>query len=205
MRLKNTEANFNRWILQLPTFIKINIIFLLSSLGIVTIVPSLVALIRQLTEIQNGDVSAHPIRRYLELLKIGFKRNILLGILYSLVIIFLVLDINLALSVETFGFKLIGYVFGSLLVVVLFSLQYLVHLLARLNQPTTWYVKTSILIAINYLPETILLFMIALIPFIILNSTPLFFFTIILIMLFCGSTLLIALQNYVLRKRVFLE
>jgi uncharacterized membrane protein YesL len=205
MKLEKFEGKMNQWILLLPTLIQINIAFLISSLLVVTIIPSSVALNRQIIEIKNGQSSTKPVARYIELLKKDFRRNIVLGVLYTFLVLFLSLDIALALSGRTMMFKIIAYLFGSLLVVVLFSLQYLIPLLARYNQPIKWYIKTSILMSIKYFRETMLLFFISLFPFVILYVANLFFFTLLLVMIVCGYAISMILQNNVLIKRVFEE
>lgn len=205
MKHDNFEEKMNRWILLLPTLIKINIAFLISSLLVVTIIPSFAALNRQIIEIQNGQISTTPVARYLELLKKDFRRNIVIGALYTLLVLFLCLDIAFSLSFGTMMFKIIAYLFGSLLVVVLFSLQYLIPLLARYNQPIKWFIKTSIMMSIKYFRETMLLFLISSFPFIILYVANLFFFTILLVMIVCGYAIMMILQNHVLIKRVFVE
>lgn len=194
----------NTWILRLPKLMSVNLAFLICCLPIVTIGPAMAALHRYMMEqASEEEMPKRTMVYFFQLVKRNFKRDMMIWLGYLAVIIFLLADILLALNADSGFLNGLAYVFGSLLVVVVFSLQYLFPLMARYQESARWFVETSLLMSIKYFGVTVALTLITLAPFAMMYFANLFFFTLLMVLGIIGGAVVVLFQNRVITTRVF--
>lgn len=152
------ESWFGRLMTRVFDLLLLNFIFIVTSLPIITIGPSLTALQTTMLKIVEKNESP-PSKTYFNAFKENFKQASFLGtILFSLFVI-LLLNLNLIAKTATMP-KLFGSLTYFFLILLLVYFVYLFPLIGKFKNSSFRLIKNVFLIAIGFLPYTItLLFM----------------------------------------------
>lgn len=191
---------------KLSDFMIINIMFILFSLPIVTIVPSAAAMYYTLTKLHNQEIDSIFFcffRSFKQNLKQGIFTGIILIIVGGILLFDLLNMPNLLTQQSSFMSNISGIFVGLFSLLFFFILLYLAPILSRYNVSTKYLFLNALLFSIKNLFTTILLAFLSLgIPFLCLFSIEFlriaFFFYISI-----GFAFIANLKNYFFQRAFF--
>ena len=205
MRLFRIDGPVYRFLETITNLLLLNLLFLVCSIPIVTIGPSLTATYYvTLKMIRNEETNIF--KNFFQSFRTNFKQGMILGIGVLLLLAILLIDIRaltyLTTIPEDFA-KVLVFVVGFLLLIVTAIAVYLFAVLAQFDNKSKELIKWSAIIALRHLPVTLLFLLIVAIPILIMYLRPAVFLQIVFpIMLLAGFAGIAYIQSYFL-VRVF--
>ncbi|MGO4938321.1 YesL family protein [Fundicoccus sp. Sow4_H7] len=183
------EGKYYQFMNKLGNLMGISMMFVLTSIPIITIVPSLSALYYTTVKTQRTG-NGYPVQEY----KAAFKRELKQGMIFNLCFIIsaivLVLDIWYVTQSETL-FAAISFAVLVLLFFIWIALFiYLPVLLSRFNLSSFALFKMSLMMLFRHLPYTLLFIIIYLLAVLILYLMPIPFLIILPAVLMFGISFL---------------
>lgn len=185
MNIFSMDSGFYRFISRLGDLMILNILFLVGCIGIITIGPSLTAMYTVLLKMLRNE-SGYIVREYWRAFRRNFKQSVILwgiSIVLGIVIYFDIIISDIIGGVPGDGMKIIFLFFGMIYVSVL---SYLFAVQSQFENTTWNMVKNSFWMAVGYLPFTISILVIELIPVFIIMVRPEMFWYLLPVMLTVG-------------------
>lgn len=201
MKIFEMDSSFNQFMAKIADFLLLNILFILTSIPIITIGTAITALYHVWFTYDDymGD---NQMKRYLKAYKDNFKQSIFLSLLFSVIFLFY--------GVSLMVYPLYDGVFSKLIFVVLIVSIMIVSILAlvafpylaRFRDSTKRILINTIQLIIKHFPSFILVIVMTFSPLVIMHqSVELFIFT-LYIYLFIGFSITTYL-NAIIIKNVF--
>ena len=161
-KLFRIDSPFYQIMSELFDLVMLNILFLLTSIPVITIGAGLTAMHSVgIKQVMGNDVSVA--KTYFQEFKKNFRQATLIWIPLLLLGIFLLYDYFLAANGGIGGMGM-QFIFGVLVFLYLCELHYIFPLISRYKNSGWRSMKNAILIAIRYLPKTFLLIAISILP-----------------------------------------
>lgn len=158
-KLFKYDGKFYRFMNKFGNLIILNLLFLLTSIPLITIVSSLSALYYATVKTVRTE-NGYPIREYMEAFKREIKKGLLMGTALVVSAVILYIDL-LYVSQSPSLFGAISYAVFILLAIICFGLLiYYPIVLSRFKLKTMELLKLSLFMLFKHLPSTILLFII---------------------------------------------
>lgn len=154
----------------------LNVIWLLSSLPLITLFPATVAMFavfRDWTTGQEGNL----FKSYFKHFKENFKHSFFYGILWFLLLIIFYIDLIIISKIETYNFILMSLLF-LLIILFAFNTAYFVPISVHFKVTLFGKIKNAFLFSIMFFPTTILCIIIGIAALFIAFLVPAFMFII---------------------------
>lgn len=156
---------------SLVDFVLLNLIFLVTCIPIITIGPSLSALLSVTMQEARGE-HGYMIRSYIKAWKNNFKTSFLLFLFYLITGAILLFNFSFWLQLHSIMSHIAIIVLTLCAILYLLSLLYSFALDARFENSIRQTLKNSVLLALSHLKQTGILLLIVGIAVIILSVTP---------------------------------
>src|SRR5690625_4317577 len=143
----------------------LNVLWLLSSLPLITIFPATAAMFgvfKDWTKGKEGKLFGSYLRHF----KNNFKHSFVYGILWFLIIAIFYIDLRIISDFETYNFILMSLLF-LLLILVAFNTVYFVPISIHFKLTLFGKIKNAFLFSIMFFPTTILCILIGVVAFLI--------------------------------------
>lgn len=200
MRFFSIDNGFFRTLSRIYDLIILNLLFLVTSIPVVTIGANLTALYAVTHKMINNEES-YMWRSYWKNWKQNFRQATILWLVFLAVGAFLLFDRWLT---GRMGATPLGMIFAFFLFVWLMGLSYIFPVLARFDNSTKNICKNSLLMSIRHLPWTVVILITDAVPILLLMVLPGIagaLFTFLLILLgFSGTALA---RSYIFVKKIF--
>lgn len=154
----------------------INVLWLLSSLPLITLFPATAAMFGVFRDWTEGK-EEKLFKSYFKHFKSNFKHSFLYGILWFLIITIFYLDLTIISDFETYNFALTSLLF-LLFILVAFNTVYFVPISIHFKLTLFGKIKHSFLFSIMFFPTTILCILIGMVALLIAIFMPAFMFII---------------------------
>ncbi|WP_455542360.1 YesL family protein [Intestinibacter sp.] len=194
--------SFFSGISKISDTIVLNFIFVICSIPIVTIGASVTALYSVSMKITR-DEDVYVVREFFKQFKENFKKSTIIWLILLLIAVFIGIDFYMcsliSQSIMSIVFK---FIFTLMSIVVGFVLVYAFPLLARFENNIKNILKNSILMSIQYLPYTLIMLVLTLMPalaFVLLSQ----YWGQIIFLNTCISFGFIAYINSILLNKIF--
>lgn len=161
---------------RITNFFFLNVLWLLSSLPLLTIFPATAAMFGVYKDWTEGQ-EEKLFKAYFRHFKNNFKHNFLYGILWFLSIAIFYLDLTIINDFETYNFILTSLLF-LLFILVAFNTVYFVPISIHFKLTLFGKIKNSFLFSIMFFPTTILCILIGIVTLLIAIFLPAFMFII---------------------------
>ncbi len=185
MNIFSMDSAFYRFISRLGDLMVLNVLFLIGCAGIITIGPSLTAMYTVLLKLVRNE-SGYIAREYWRAFRDNFRQAAVLWGISMLLGVLLYFDIimsDLAGGAAAGGLKIVFLFFGMIYVSVL---SYLFAVQSRFENTIWNTVKNSFWMAVGYLPFTISVLVLELLPLFIILVRPQMFWYLLPVMLTVG-------------------
>ncbi|HLR68172.1 MAG TPA: DUF624 domain-containing protein [Virgibacillus sp.] len=150
----------------------LNVLWLLSSLPLITIFPATAAMFGVFKDWTEGK-EEKLFKSYLRHFKNNFKHSFVYGILWLLIIAIFYIDLRIINDFETYNFILMSLLF-LLFILFAFNTIYFVPISIHFKLTLFGKVKNSFLFSIMFFPTTILCILIGVVAFLIAIFIPAF-------------------------------
>ena len=185
MNIFSMDSAFYRFISRLGDLMVLNVLFLIGCAGIITIGPSLTAMYTVLLKLVRNE-SGYIAREYWRAFRDNFRQAAVLWGISMLLGVLLYFDIimsDLAGGAAAGGLKIVFLFFGMIYVSVL---SYLFAVQSRFENTIWNTVKNSFWMAVGYLPFTISVLVLELLPLFMILVRPQMFWYLLPVMLTVG-------------------
>lgn len=165
------DSGFFGFMNRIGDIIFLNLIFILTSIPIVTMGISLTALYTVTLKMAR-DEEGYVIKDYLKAFRTNWKHGLCVGIVLEVIFAVLGYDAWVLLGSQE-GYAAAGFfITAAALIIVAAVAQYLFPLMARYDNPVGKTVRNAALLAISRLPYTVLLMALAAVPVVLVFITP---------------------------------
>lgn len=199
MSIFSLDSKFMQAMSRMADLMLLNILFLITSIPCFTIGASSAALysvcFRLGTEREGGIL-----RPYFHAFRENFKQGTLLFVLLFLPAVLMVVNVLFFYSMGGF-YQLLSYLFIALLFVVSFVYAYVFPLLSQFRNTIPQTLKNALLLSIGYLPRSIVLVLLNVLPLLILYYIQItFFFQLGFVWIFFYFSTVAYINAQILRK-----
>lgn len=205
MRLFRIDGPVYRFLETVTNLILLNLLFLVCSIPVITIGPSLTATYYVALKIIRKEETS-IFKNFFHSFRMNFKQGMILGIGTVLLFAVLLVDIRALTYLTAIPedvAKVLVFVVGFLFLIVTAIAVYLFAVLAQFDNKLRELIKWSAIIALRHLPVTLLFLLIVAVPILIMYLRPAVFLQIVFpIMLLVGFAGIAYIQSYFL-VRVF--
>ena len=201
MKIFDMDSSFNQFMAKIADFLLLNILFILTSIPIITIGTAITALYHVWFTYDDymGD---NQMKRYLKAYKDNFKQSIFLSMLFGVFFLFYGVSLMAYPLYDGVFSKLIFVVLIVSIMVVLILALFAFPYLARFRDSTKRILINTIQLIIKHFPSFILVIVMTFSPLVIMHqSVELFIFT-LYIYLFIGFSMT-TYMNAIIIKNVF--
>lgn len=193
------DSPFMQFMTKLFDMVILNIIFLIFCIPIITIGASCTALHTMTLKIIAGD-EPYIIKEFIKAFRKNFVQSTISWIILFLAGGFLYVDSLMAIRLGTGGFA-IKMILGIASVIYFVILLYIFPIQARYKNTLSANYKNALLVAIRYLPKTILLALSVIVPVIIVLYGPVKVFLLMLVcFLLIGASFITTVQDKIILK-----
>lgn len=198
-KLFQLDNGFFRGLSRVTDLVLLNVLFLISSIPIITIGPALVALYSMTLKMVKNE-EPYIIKGYFEAFRKNFKQGILLGLLLGGIVGILGLDFSLASRQAgslAKGIQLLSIAAG---IVIYLIFLYVFPIAARFEMNVRAILKNAFLIAIGHFPQTVLLVLMSIPMLGMALYSELSMYLLLTILILIGFSLLAFCQSFLFRK-----
>lgn len=185
MNIFSMDSAFYRFISRLGELIELNILFLVSCIGIITIGPAVSAMYTVLLKLVR-DESGYVVREYRKAFRNNFKQAAVLGILFGIAGAILYFDILFSDMIEGYPGAVLKVVFLFLGILYIGVLSYVFAVQSRFENTLLNTLRNSFWMAVGYLPFTISVLVIEALPIFVVCVKPELFWYILPVMATIG-------------------
>lgn len=196
------NSNIMKTLSEIGDLILVNILWILTSLPVVTLGASTTAVYAVLKPRGKKDYDSSTVRRYFHAFRQNFRKSTLTFLIMLLPTAFALVNCWLFLA-GYLNESIFRYIICALSVLLLlFGLNYLYPLIASFDNTILRNIVNAFLIALAHLPTTLTLTLLNLFPLMIYLVVPTLFYRTIMIWIMIGFSLIVKV-NCLLLERVF--
>lgn len=163
MNFFNEDNVVNIFFNRLGDIIIANLLFILCSIPIVTIGPSLSALYYCMLRIAKGN-SSGVTKSFFHSFRQNFKQALIIWLIFLLLLIILLLDIRFLASVESSMAMVLSYCSAAVLVLLVIGFLYIFPVIAAFSNTLKNLLKNAYIFAFSHFPSTLAIAVISILP-----------------------------------------
>lgn len=197
-KLFNLDSGFTKFFGNLVNLFILNLMFMLTSIPIITIGPSLVAMHHVTSKLARGD-DVYIIKTYLKSFKVNLKLSLTVWLLIILGGLIIYSNVSFVNYLSGIPYIFLFMVLAVVIIIYLILLSSIFYYIARFNNNFKESIFNTIQISLVNLHYCVLLILITIGPWIIILSTPITMITGIYFFTFGGFAFLSFVKSYILK------
>lgn len=199
MKFFGFDGSFHNFMGRVFDLVLLHVLWVIFSLPIVTIGASTSALYSVTLKMAKNEES-YIVKGFWNAFKSNFKQSTKLWGVIAIIFAWLFLIMRICMKGDDRTLKLLGIPNAGLLVVAVLALMYVFPIQAKYKNTTANILKNSVICSLRYLPYSILLVGIMLIPIVVTGYVENLFPIMITLWIFGGSSLIAFGSSFVLNK-----